>query len=228
MRLLAVLAGVALAACAEAEAGAPVEPLLGVPEGHPCPEMAIPPSFAALYEEHILSGEPVPLAMLPPLDIGISTTVTQGNQMEPTHQGQQAYAWDFSAPVGASVHAAAPGVVVWVRDDSEEHGEEESHQLHPLLGPPGLVVHLRCLVAIRAGGEIEVGHVALRSELSRKARGVEERAKCLQKQEEIGVGGSTRERVAEVRLELRAKCPYASRVRWFPVHQEKQREKRSR
>ena len=104
--LLAMLAGVALAACAESETGAPVEPLLGVPEGHPCPEMAIPPSFAALYEEHILSGEPVPLAMLPPLDIGISTTVTQGNQMEPTHQGQQAYAWDFSAPVGASVHAA--------------------------------------------------------------------------------------------------------------------------
>ena len=122
--LLATL--LTLGACAES-AGDPsnLSPN-DVPEGHPCPQTAYPPSFASLYEEHILSGDPVPLAMLPPLDIGVSTSVTQGNQMEPTHHGQQAYAWDFSTPIGTSIHAVAPGFVVWVRDDSEEHGEDES------------------------------------------------------------------------------------------------------
>lgn len=97
-----------------------------IPEGHPCPERALPPSFSSLYEEHILSGEPVPLPLLVPLDVGFSTTITQGNQMDPTHHGPNAYAWDFSAPLGTSVHASAPGIVVWVRDDSESYGEDES------------------------------------------------------------------------------------------------------
>ena len=116
-----------LGACAEdaAEGPTPAQPA-DVPEGHPCPDQAIPADFASLYEEQILSGTPVPLAMLPPLDVGVSTTVTQGNQMEPTHQGPHAYAWDFSAPIGTSVHASAPGIVVWVRDDSSEHGEDAS------------------------------------------------------------------------------------------------------
>ncbi len=115
-----------LAGCGES-GGEPSDlALQDVPEGHPCPESAIPPGFSSLYEEHILSGEPVALAMLAPLDIGVSTTVTQGNQMDPTHRGDQAYAWDFFAPIGTSVHAAAPGTVVWVRDDSEAHGEDPS------------------------------------------------------------------------------------------------------
>lgn len=126
-RLLAgSLCLLSLAACAEAGDDPTSLAPTGVPEGHPCPESALPPEFSSLYEEQILSGAPVPLAILPPVDIGFITTVTQGNLMDPTHQGQQAYAWDLSAPIGTSVHAAAPGIVVWVRDDSEEHGEESS------------------------------------------------------------------------------------------------------
>lgn len=115
-----------LGACAETAGTPPSVNGSDVPEGHPCPQSAHPPEFSSLYEEHVLSGTPVPIALLPPLDIGFITTVTQGNQMDPTHQGKEAYAWDFSAPVGTSVHAAAPGIVVWVREDSEEHGPDES------------------------------------------------------------------------------------------------------
>ncbi len=118
-----LLIAVLLSGCAEGQPDGATSTPAGVPSGHPCPDIALHPEFASLYEEHIISGEPVPLAMLPPLDVGFTTTVTQGNQMEPTHEGQNAYAWDFSAPVGTTIHSAAPGIVVWVRDDSEEHGE---------------------------------------------------------------------------------------------------------
>jgi hypothetical protein len=125
-RLALSLSVLLLSGCAETPAAPQSVTPTDIPDGHPCPQSALPPEFSSLYEEHILSGTPVPIALLPPLDIGFITTVTQGNQMDPTHQGKQAYAWDFFAPVGTSVHAAAPGFVVWVREDSQEHGQDES------------------------------------------------------------------------------------------------------
>jgi hypothetical protein len=103
---------------------APTRP---VPEGHPCPDIAIPPEIASVWQASHDTGEPVvPLTLLIPLGDGVATTVTQGNQQGPTHTGRLAYAWDFEAAVGTPVHAAAPGVVTLVRDDSASSGPDAS------------------------------------------------------------------------------------------------------
>ena len=61
-----------------------------------------------------------------PLELGMNVLVTQGPSSEPTHLGAQRYAWDFGLEEGSPVHAAAPGFVVWVKDDSTIHGTDET------------------------------------------------------------------------------------------------------
>ena len=98
----------------------------GVSDDHPCPERAIPPEHPSLYDAQIASGEPVGLTLLIPLAGGTPTQVNQGRSSDPTHIGDQAYAWDFAAPEGTAVLAAAPGFVVWVKDDSAAHSPDEA------------------------------------------------------------------------------------------------------
>ncbi len=93
-----------------------------VPDDHPCPEVALPPSTSDLWLD-ATPTEPVPLALVVPLASGGGADVTQGNDELPTHLGTLAWAWDFGVAEGTDVLAAAPGVVVWVRDDSTTHGQ---------------------------------------------------------------------------------------------------------
>lgn len=122
MRSLAALASIALASACESEAAPPDD---GIPDDHPCAEEALPPEESELWLTERLTGNPVPLAMLPPFPAGSGTSVTQGNHGDSTHTGDQAFAWDFEAPVGSVVVAAAPGFVVLVEDDSDQYGEGE-------------------------------------------------------------------------------------------------------
>jgi hypothetical protein len=102
-------------------------PVQVIPVGHPCPEVAIPPTTAAVWHEAHEAGSPtVPLTLLVPFADGAATTVTQGNQQGPTHTGRLAFAWDFDAAIGTAVHAAAPGVVTLARDDSTVSGADET------------------------------------------------------------------------------------------------------
>ena len=61
-------------------------------------------------------GEPHCLYRLP-FDAMHTTHVTQGNFGSYTHQGSQAYAYDFGSPSGTPIHAARGGVVVQVVSD---------------------------------------------------------------------------------------------------------------
>lgn len=94
----------------------------GIPSDHPCPERALTPEVPSLYAAEQASGEPVPLAVALPLAPGAVVTVSQGNDQLPTHTGLDRWAWDFELPEGSPVHAAAPGVVAYVRDDSTRFG----------------------------------------------------------------------------------------------------------
>lgn len=113
-----------LAACDTAAGGPPTPPTPPIPEDHPCPEWALPPATAASWWERALDGAPVPIALALPLPAGLAAPVSQGNQQGPTHEGDNAWAWDFAVPVGTPVHAAASGVVVEVRDDSTRFGPD--------------------------------------------------------------------------------------------------------
>ena len=94
-----------------------------VPEGHPCPTLALAPEESSLWTANRDSGEPVPLALLPPLEEGEDATISQGHHSDSTHQGQDAWAWDLDVAFGTPVHAAAAGVVVGIREDSDLFGE---------------------------------------------------------------------------------------------------------
>lgn len=120
--LLPLLAlGLLAVGCDSAESA----PAQVVPAGHPCPDVAVPPATSAVWHEaHEAGGPAVPLTLLIPFADGAATTVTQGNQQGPTHTGRLAYAWDFEAAVGTAVHAAAPGVVTLIRDDSTVSGPD--------------------------------------------------------------------------------------------------------
>lgn len=89
-----------------------------VPAGHPCPGVAIPPNARASWSALPSSSEAVPITLLPPFDAGLEVVVSQGQDELPTHVGVMRWAWDFAVPDGTRVRAAAPGLVVWVRDDS--------------------------------------------------------------------------------------------------------------
>ncbi|MEZ4267446.1 MAG: M23 family metallopeptidase [Myxococcota bacterium] len=117
--------GLLVAACDSGD-GTPARP---VPAGHPCPDVAIPPTESSVWAEASETGAPtVPLTLLIPFADGVTTTVSQGNQQGPTHTGRLAYAWDFDAAVGTAVHAAAPGIVTIARDDSSVSGPDASFE----------------------------------------------------------------------------------------------------
>ena len=93
-----------------------------VPETHPCPELALPGHSSSLWTELEEEGASAPVTLLIPLESEERPTVSQGNQQGPTHQDTLSFAWDFDVAESTKVLAAAPGVVVWVRDDSEAYG----------------------------------------------------------------------------------------------------------
>jgi len=120
---LTLTAALALAACDFAGDG-PADP--AIPAEHPCPDWALTPQTPGLWTGHLASEAPVPLTLLLPLPPGEAVAVSQGVDQGPTHQGDNRWAWDFAVPVGTPVHAAAPGRVAYVRDDSDEHGADPS------------------------------------------------------------------------------------------------------
>jgi len=96
------------------------------PDGHPCPDRALPPVEPSLWLDAIDEEAPVPLALALPLPDGLSVEVTQGNHGAISHADDQAFAYDFGVPLGTPALAAAPGVVVWVEDEHTEHGADPS------------------------------------------------------------------------------------------------------
>ena len=90
---------------------------------HPCADIALVQEQSLLWEDLIEARQPAPISLLIPFEQGVSAEVSQGNAQGPTHLGSVAFAWDFVVDTGTRVVASAPGVVVWVRDDSSAHGE---------------------------------------------------------------------------------------------------------
>ncbi|MBL8784051.1 MAG: peptidoglycan DD-metalloendopeptidase family protein [Deltaproteobacteria bacterium] len=94
-----------------------------IPAGHPCPELAYPPSTPSLWA----GVDRAPVALRIPLPPGATAPITQGNDGAFTHVGRERYAWDFGVPIDTPVHAAAGGVVVWVEDTHTEWGPGDEH-----------------------------------------------------------------------------------------------------
>lgn len=122
-RALAAAAAALVWACDAAPGAAPP-----IPADHPCPAWALPPAEAASWWDLAVAGTPAPIALALPLPPGLAAPVSQGNLQGPTHEGDNAWAWDFAVPVGTPVHAAAAGVVVEVRDDSTRFGPEATYR----------------------------------------------------------------------------------------------------
>lgn len=80
--------------------------------GHPCPEWARTPLESRLWGP----GEIAPIALRLPTPDGVEVSVSQGNDGDFSHVGDQRFAWDFAMPYGSPVHAAATGIAVWVED----------------------------------------------------------------------------------------------------------------
>jgi hypothetical protein len=80
--------------------------------GHPCPEWARAPEESRLWGP----GDTAPIALRLPTPDGVAVSVSQGNDGDFSHVGDQRFAWDFAMPFGSPVHAAATGVAVWVED----------------------------------------------------------------------------------------------------------------
>ena len=118
--VVGLLAVALLVGCADEPLQEPKPP--PIPDGHPCPGLALPPNVSSLWEDHRVSGEPVPLALLPPIPPALEAAISQGHHTSGTHQGPSSWAWDLDVPYGTPVLAAAPGVVVGVRQDSTLHG----------------------------------------------------------------------------------------------------------
>jgi len=55
---------------------------------------------------------------------GEAFSVVQGNNSTFSHQGLEAFAWDFSMPTGSIIEAARGGIVRYVRDDSNAGGAD--------------------------------------------------------------------------------------------------------
>jgi murein DD-endopeptidase MepM/ murein hydrolase activator NlpD len=95
-----------------------------VPDDHPCPDIALSPSQSSLWDELLEPPRAAPVTLLVPLEPSAQALVSQGQGQLPTHVANVAYAWDFEVPEATVVLAAAPGVVVWVRDDSAAFGDD--------------------------------------------------------------------------------------------------------
>lgn len=122
-RLLSLLLP-GLLAC-EPEAREPMVTDTGLPEGHPCPELAFAPSGSALWDD----GDVAPLALRLPTPLGRSVRVSQGNHGLFSHFGDERFAWDFAVELGTPVYAAAGGVVVWTEDTKMAYGPEPEFRL---------------------------------------------------------------------------------------------------
>ena len=139
-----------------------------VPADHPCPEAALADMDASLFEAERATGAPVPLALVIPFEAELEALVTQGNAQGPTHSDGLAFAWDFAVDEGTSVVSSAPGVVVWVRDDSVEHGRgaESLDDANWIVVDHGgglfsSYVHLEAASALVEAGDVVKGGEAL-------------------------------------------------------------------
>lgn len=96
----------------------------GPTNNEPCASWSHAPADAT-WDANADDGTPVPLRLNLPLPLGLTTEVSQGNGGAYSHTGDAFWAFDFAVPEGTQVLAAAGGVVVWVRDDSELWGASE-------------------------------------------------------------------------------------------------------
>ena len=136
-------------------------PIYAVPSEHPCPDKAVPVSTAALWSELAEAQTLAPITLLIPLEPGLLARVSQANRQAPTHQERLAYAWDFAVDEGTLVTAAAPGIVVWVRQDSDAYGTgvESVDDANWIVVDHGgglftSYVHLEAMSALVAAGDL--------------------------------------------------------------------------
>ncbi|MEC9071319.1 MAG: M23 family metallopeptidase, partial [Myxococcota bacterium] len=144
-RGLLVMTALCLGSCGETL----VEEPITIPADHPCPDWGLPPESSSAWLEARASGQPVPLTLLPPLDEGLMVSVSQGTDQEPTHTGDNRWAWDLDIPLDTLVRAAAPGVVIYTRDDSDAYGPEPEF------------ANLANLVTVDHGGGLYTSYVHL-------------------------------------------------------------------
>lgn len=97
---------------------------------------------------------------------GETFSVVQGNNGAYSHEGLEAYAWDFIMPTGSVVEAARGGVVRFVRDDSNAGGgqiQEDGDASNDVVidhgdGTSGLYMHLMYHgVLVRQGEQVRQG-----------------------------------------------------------------------
>jgi len=62
-----------------------------------------------------------------PYASGTAHTVSQGYDGEYSHKGRNLFAIDFLMPEGAAVCAARPGLVMEIREDSNEGGSSDAY-----------------------------------------------------------------------------------------------------
>ena len=172
--LLAALSALMLGACDTPDDGAP-----SIPPDHPCPAWALAPVDVSEWAAERDGGAPVPLALALPFEAGVIAKVSQGTDQPPTHEGTLAWAVDFAVPVDTLIVAAAPGVVVLVRDDSDRHGVDASfvNDANWLVVDHGgglftSYVHLATDSAVvRAGDHVAAGEPLARTGLSGQLAG---------------------------------------------------------
>lgn len=122
--LVACLVVAPLTAC-EPEAREVIPTDTAIPEGHPCPELALAPDESSLWDGIAVA----PLALRLPTPPGRSVRVSQGNHGIFSHFGDERFAWDFAVELGTPVFAAASGVVVWTEDTKTAYGPEPEFRL---------------------------------------------------------------------------------------------------
>lgn len=104
-------------------------------------------------------------SLLTPWACGETHSVTRAHNVA-SHTGHGAWAWDFDLGVGTPVHAAAPGRVVRVRQDSTQGGCDRDRYAHAANyvvvdhgdGTHALYLHLQAYsVPLEVGDHIDAG-----------------------------------------------------------------------